>query len=358
MYTPNIPFIFANGPVFFLLYCKNMKKRSLFLFTILIFAGLGSFFYVQKSLKTQSRNNQTQILEIPKGASVIKIGEILEKNEIIESKSFFNYWCRYKKCNPKAGWFEFPPKINLTEVLYIIENGKNATRKVTIPEGRASWEIPVYLKTAYPQLDTLLWEKQISDSEWIHSLGIKASSLEGYLLPDTYLFPYEASEKEIIEIMVAANLRLMAELEKKPSPFREILGGWHEVLTLASVIEEETGNPRERPLISGVFHNRLRIGMPLGADPTVRFIFRNLTGPIYKSQLNSDSPYNTRKFKGLMPGPISNPGRKAIEAALWPEKTNKLYFVAKDDGSGEHFFSSTLAEHNHYKNVAAKNRGE
>ena len=111
-------------------------------------------------------------------------------------------------------------------------------------------------------------------------------------------------------------------------------------------------------MIAGVFHNRLDIGMPLGADPTVRFIFKNLTGPIYKSQLQSDNPYNTRKFKGLMPGPISNPGRKAIEATLYPNKTNKLYFVAKDDGSGTHFFSATLAEHNNYKNIAAKNRGE
>lgn len=98
--------------------------------------------------------------------------------------------------------------------------------------------------------------------------------------------------------------------------------------------------------------------MPLGADPTVRFIFKNLTGPIYKSQLNSDSPYNTRKFKGLMPGPISNPGRKAIYAALNPAKTEALYFVAKDDGSMTHFFSSTLADHNKYKDVAARNRGE
>jgi UPF0755 protein len=98
--------------------------------------------------------------------------------------------------------------------------------------------------------------------------------------------------------------------------------------------------------------------MPLGADPTVRFIFKNLTGPIYKSQLNSDSPYNTRKFPGLMPGPISNPGRKAIEATLFPDKTEALYFVAKDDGSHTHFFSTNLADHNKYKDVAAKNRGE
>ena len=147
-------------------------------------------------------------------------------------------------------------------------------------------------------------------------------------------------------------------MEKKPGSMWKTLGSWHKVLTLASVVEEETGIPEERPLIAGVFHNRLRIGMPLGADPTVRFIFKNLTGPIYKSQLNSDNPYNTRKFKGLMPGPISNPGRKAIEAALYPANTEALYFVAKDDGSMTHFFSKNLADHNKYKDVAAKNRGE
>jgi UPF0755 protein len=98
--------------------------------------------------------------------------------------------------------------------------------------------------------------------------------------------------------------------------------------------------------------------MPLGADPTVRFIFRNLTGPIYKSQLASDNPYNTRKHPGLPPGPISNPGRKAIEAALKPLQTKDLYFVAKDDGSGKHFFAQTLTQHNKFKDTAAKNRGE
>ena len=159
--------------------------------------------------------------------------------------------------------------------------------------------------------------------------------------------------------MVGANLRLRDELKAQPGESMwNTLGNWHRVLTLASVVEEETGKTDERPLISGVFHNHLRKGMPLGADPTVRFIFKNLNNHIYKSQLNSDSPYNTRKFKGLMPGPISNPGRKAIEAALHPAETKALYFVAKDNGSGEHFFSSTLSDHNKFKDIAAKNRGE
>lgn len=229
---------------------------------------------------------------------------------------------------------------------------------MTIPEGRASWEIPAYLKKAFPNLDEDRWNKLVQDPKFAQSLGLEAKTLEGYLLPDTYPFAMDANEETILKQMVAANLKLRDEMLSKPQAMWKTLGTWHRVLTLASVVEEETGIPEERPLIAGVFHNRLRIGMPLGADPTVRFIFKNLTGPIYKSQLNSDSPYNTRKFKGLMPGPISNPGRKAIYAALNPAKTEALYFVAKDDGSMTHFFSSTLADHNKYKDVAARNRGE
>ncbi len=335
-----------------------MKKIFIFLLILLVFSGLLSFVYVQKSLNSASSNPENVILEVPAGASIAKIGNILEENGVISNQKFFEYWCRYQKCNLMAGWFEFPPHLNIKEVIRVIEDGKGPVKKVTIPEGRASWEIPAYFQKAFPKFKADLWEKWIYDPEFIREFGIKAASLEGYLLPDTYLFPYEIDEKEAIRIMVKANLRLRDELSQTGSPFFETLGGWHEVLTLASVVEEETGNPKERPLISGVFHNRLRIGMPLGADPTVRFIFRNLTGPIYKSQLNSDNPYNTRKFKGLMPGPISNPGRRAIEAALYPESTDMLYFVAKDDGSGEHFFSSSLKDHNHYKNVAAHNRGK
>ncbi|MDR1759754.1 MAG: endolytic transglycosylase MltG [Fibrobacter sp.] len=333
-----------------------MKKISVFLLILLVLGGLLSFSYVQISLRSTSNNTKNVILRIPAKAGIHKIGKILEENDVISSHTFFEYWCRYQKCNLKAGWFEIPPRRTLKEVISIIENGKGPVKKVTIPEGRASWEIPAYFRKAYPNFNGVLWEKWIYNSEFIRELGVSASSLEGYLLPDTYLFPYEVTEKEAIRTMVKANLRLRDAFYKKGSPFFEILGGWHEVLTLASVVEEETGNPKERPLISGVFHNRLRIGMPLGADPTVRFIFKNLTGPIYKSQLNSNNPYNTRKFKGLMPGPISNPGRHAIEAVLYPEDTDMLYFVAKDNGSGEHFFSSTLKEHNHYKEVAARNR--
>ena len=134
--------------------------------------------------------------------------------------------------------------------------------------------------------------------------------------------------------------------------------GFHGVVTLAAIVEEESSLASERPQVAGVYYNRVKMNWPLGADPTVRFIFRNMNGPIYRSQLKSDHPYNTRnpKNKGLPPGPISSPGRESLQATLYPDKTPYLYFVGKDDGSKAHYFTTNLADHNKYKNIAAQNR--
>ena len=130
---------------------------------------------------------------------------------------------------------------------------------LTIPEGRASWEIPAYLKKAFPDLNEDRWNKLVQDPKFAQSLGVDASSLEGYLLPDTYPFAIDANEETIIRQMVAANLKLRDEMKDKPNSKWATLGNWHKVLTLASVVEEETGKPDERFLIAGVFHNRLEI---------------------------------------------------------------------------------------------------
>ena len=295
-----------------------MKKILLILAIILALLGTFLIVNLKSRMGATAENAQTALIEVPKGSSPSKVFQILKQNGIWSDDLAFRL--TMKRLNPslKAGWFEIPAGLTLPQVLAIIESGKVAVRRVTIPEGRASWEIPAYIKKAYPDFDENRWNKLVQDPKFARSLGVEANSLEGYLLPDTYPFPIDADEETILKHMVAANLKVRDEMEKRPGSMWKTLGSWHKVLTLASVVEEETGIPEERPLIAGVFHNRLRIGMPLGADPTVRFIFRNLTGPIYKSQLNSNSPYNTRKFKGLMPGPISNPGRKASIRTLPP----------------------------------------
>lgn len=342
----------------FLLNFYDMKKIFTIFVLLLVILAFFAVFQGKKRINAVSDNQETVLLEIPKGSSAAKVSQILQEKGVWKDGLAFKVRNKMDKPSLKAGWYEIPPRQTLKQIFAQLASGKNAVRKVTIPEGRASWEIPAYLKKAFPDLNEDRWNKLVQDPKFAQSLGVDASSLEGYLLPDTYPFAIDANEETIIRQMVAANLKLRDEMKDKPNSKWATLGNWHKVLTLASVVEEETGKPDERFLIAGVFHNRLEIGMPLGADPTVRFIFRNLTGPIYKSQLNSDSPYNTRKFKGLMPGPISNPGRKAIEAALFPADTKALYFVAKDDGSGTHFFSNTLTDHNKFKDVAAKNRGE
>ena len=326
-------------------------------FLVLICAFFG--FQMKNRIAAESKNTETVLIDIPSGTPAGAVGNLLKKAGIWDDELAYKVWCKLKQPSVHKGWYEIPAHSTLDQIADILGSGKTAVRRVNIPEGRASWEIPAYLKKAFPNLDEDRWNKLVQDPKFARSLGVDANSLEGYLLPDTYPFPIDADEETILKQMVAANLKLRDKLESDPRPSMwKTLGSWHKVLTLASVVEEETGIPEERPLIAGVFHNRLRIGMPLGADPTVRFIFRNLTGPIYKSQLNSDNPYNTRKFKGLMPGPISNPGKLAIEATLHPDNTEALYFVAKDDGSMTHFFSKTLSDHNKYKDVAAKNRGE
>ncbi|MCL1966447.1 MAG: endolytic transglycosylase MltG [Fibromonadales bacterium] len=339
-------------------------KTFIALFTLLIFAlvglGIGSAFYVYKQWQKPSPLAEPLLLEIPKGYGASQIGKLLQKNGVIESSRSFKWWCSFHsgKVSFKTGWYQIPAGQSIEQIVSLLSSGRTASVKVTIPEGKATWEIAGLFSHSPLKLDSARLDSLMHSQPFTESLGIKAKDLEGYLLPDTYAFPYGADEQSAIKILVHANLNLRDEMQAKNSPIWQELGDWHTVLTMASVVEKEAAVSQELVHIAGVFINRFRIGMPLGADPTVRFIFRNMTGPIYKSQLASSNPYNTRRFIGLMPGPIANPGRAAIEATLFPMQTDNLFFVAKDDGSREHFFSKTLSDHNAYKNTAAKNRGE
>lgn len=337
-----------------------MKKILLFLAFAAAGLLLGTATHFWSQWQKTSLNTDGVIVVVDKGSSAMGVGKALQTAGIIPSARSFKWYCKVTRdCgNIKAGAFEIPPASTLDQIIEILTNGQEASRKITIPEGRASWEIFKILKPEFPNLDSAVWDSLIHDSAFTQSLEVPASNLEGWLFPETYPFPLDADETAIIKQMVRAALRCIASLDTGSTSQFRTLGDWNRVLTLASIVEEETGKVDERAHVASVFHNRLRQGMPLGADPTVRFIFRNLTGPIYKSQLASNNPYNTRKFVGLPPGPISNPGRKAIEATLFPLTTNDLYFVAKDDGSGQHFFAKSLLDHNRFKNTAAQNRGE
>jgi UPF0755 protein len=173
-------------------------------------------------------------------------------------------------------------------------------------------------------------------------MGITADTLEGYLFPDTYYFPSGLESKSIITAMVK-QFRIAFKPEWQTRA-EELGMSVHEVVTLASIIEKETGAPEERPLISSVFHNRLKKGMRLETDPTVIYGIPDFDGNIKRRHLNTYTPYNTYKIKGLPPGPIASPGAAALEAALYPAQSKYLYFVSKKDGT--HQFSATIKEHN------------
>jgi UPF0755 protein len=335
-----------------------MKILIAFLLVLIICCASGFFYLQNQWITPNSTEEDIQLIEIPKGSGAAHIANLLSKNHLIKKNLYFRLYLKANNLESKlqSGVYEIPKNATIVEISQIFVSGKTAVRKITIPEGRATWEIFSILKATYPELDSLKWESLVHDRKFVDSFDLNAPSLEGYLLADTYQFPLKISESEALSQMVNTTLGFINSL----TPKSEVLDkyGWHGVLTLASVVEEETSLASERGRIAGVFYNRLKLGMSLGADPTVRFIFRSLTGPIYKSQLESDSPYNTRKFTGLPPGPISNPGREAILAALNPSPTRDLYFVAKDDGSKEHFFATNLVDHNRYKELAAKTRGD
>jgi UPF0755 protein len=192
------------------------------------------------------------------------------------------------------------------------------------------------------------------DREFIRSLAIEASSLEGYLFPDTYRFARRTKPKEILTEMVQGLRRVLTpELRQRA---QEIHMSLHQVLTLASVIEKETGATEEREFISAVFHNRLKRGIPLQSDPTVIYGLESFDGNLRRRDLDSKSPYNTYRVRGLPPGPIANPGLGSIRAALYPAPTRHLYFVSRNNGT--HQFSSTLAEHNQAVDKYQRRRAE
>jgi UPF0755 protein len=227
------------------------------------------------------------------------------------------------------------------EILDRFRRGLVVLHPVTIPEGYSVRQIAEVLRGAgIGDPEELLGLAE--SPAFISELGLDVPTLEGYLFPDTYGLPRNISTADIVRRMVG---RFQETYQSVWANRAAELGlTRHQVVTLASIIEKETGSGIERPIISAVFHNRLRLRMPLQSDPTVIYPIKNFDGNLRKVDLVRDNPYNTYRRRGLPPGPIGNPGREALEAALYPSPVDYLYFVARNDGS--HHFSRTLREHN------------
>lgn len=333
---------------------KFKLKNFLAVALVLVIAVLGSIAY---GWYGSTKLEHPVRIEVKKGSGVQSLSAQLKSAGLIKNEMLFKLYLRTHRLNPKitAGLFFFRGKINTAQVAAILTEGNKDDLKITIPEGRNRWEIFTLLNKKMAWLDSAEWNQISEDPAWLKKMGIEGSSVEGFLFPATYNFPHGIDERGIQEIMIRQFKKNWLSLDTTQSELFTSKGRLG-VMTMASIVEEEAGVASERPEISGVFYNRLVQGIPLGADPTVRYIFKNMDGPILKSQLQSESPYNTRRFRGLPPGPISNPGLASLKAALKPNQTKMLYFVAKDDGSHQHYFAPSYEEHLKYCEDASANR--
>ena len=303
---------------------------------------IGLFYY--QASRPVNENNQTIIFEIQPGMTLKQVAQELSRLGLIRSPSAFQAiaYIQDKETQVMVGEFSLSPSMLPTEIILRITSGKTVPHPVTIPEGYRITEIAALLheqKLADP--DTFI--RLTQDKDLIRSLGIPTDTLEGYLFPETYHFSKFTPETKIIRKMVDTFKEQISKARLLQSAKESSLS-WHEIITLASLIEKETGLDSERKMISSVFHNRLRKNMRLQTDPTVIYAIEKFDGNIRKRDLKIDSPYNTYRYKGLPPGPIASPGIKSIVAALSPIKSDHLYFVSRQNGS--HQFSSTLTEHN------------
>ena len=270
---------------------------------------------------------------IPRGSGLEAIALTLDEAGVVDSPLLFIYGAKLTG-GLKAGEYAFPAGISIDGVLDILRQGRTVVRRFTVPEGLTSAQVLALL-----------------EKEPALSGEVKAVPKNGSLLPETYHYSYGDSRTALIERMQNAMEQALAEAWKgraKDLPFETP----QQALTLASIVEKETGVASERAKVAGVFVNRLGTGMKLQSDPTVIFALTDGTGELGRALTRADwkleSPYNTYHVSGLPPGPIANPGRASIQAALHPERHEFLYFVA--DGSGGHVFAKTLADHN--RNVA------
>ena len=334
------------------------KIAVLFAVFLLLFAFAIVGFLRYAFYSPEDKISDKMLIEIPAGASIKSVGKILEDNKIINNANIFYYTVRLfeKDYSVQAGKFVLYKNSGVFRSIEALRKNSIAEEiSVTIPEGLTVWETASIVAKTFENADSAAFVALCEDEEFIKKCEVgEKKTLEGYLYPETYRFAKGVKIEDVILRLIATHKQVFSQIPR--SQRSEKLDD-EQVVILASIIEKETKAAAEKPLVSGVFYNRIEQKMPIGADATVRFAVKNFTRPIRKSELNSDSPYNTRKFTGLTPGPICSPGKFSLNAAMNPEDTDYLFFMAKWDGSGGHIFSKTNAQHDKVKNeIKSKNK--
>ena len=300
------------------------------------------FFYSIIIIWPQNNLKKEITFQIPSGSSLHKVSKILKKNRIIKNETFFILAVKLMGYEKKlqAGKFNIQKKTNNFQLIKKLVYGNESLISVTVLEGWSLTQISqeIEKKIGIKHMDFLEVSRH---PQLLKKLGIVATSIEGYLFPDTYFFSEGVRPESIIETMVfqfKKNFSTDFKNRMREIGFNEI-----EVITLASIIEGEAIFDIERSKVSSVYHNRLKKGMKLQADPTIQYIIEGPPRRLLNKDLKIESPYNTYLNYGLPPGPINNPGLQSIKAALFPKETNFYYFVAK--GDGYHTFTQTEKEH-------------
>lgn len=324
----------------------KILKKIVLGFTILVLLAtlLGSLTigYILYWPLSTNRNAEKIPFKVKWGTSFSTATQKLSQQGIIRDADQFTLAAKilHKTHSLKAGIFELTPKSSNYRILQDLTEGRQTYLKVTLPEGINSRKVASILQKKL-DADSAHIVALVNDTSFVHQLKINASSLEGYLYPETYNFTYGLHEKTILRTMVNQFGKQVPDSLQKQA--KKMGYTFNQILTLASIIEGEAMIDSEMVYIASVYYNRLKRGMRLQADPTIQYIIPDGPRRLLNRDLQIDSPYNTYKYAGLPPGPINNPGKNAIMAALFPAKTNYLYFVA--DGTGGHIFSVSLAQH-------------
>jgi UPF0755 protein len=322
---------------------KQFPRKLLFLLAFaLVAAGLvASFVYLRYFGTTAS--GPTITIWIEPGMNLPEIAQLLENDGIVRSKEGFMMAAKALGLSGKlrAGEFALMPGLNPKEVVRLLVFGPVVQHKITIPEGYSARQIENLIINN--GIDTkIVVDTLLANVQFIQSLGVPAKSLEGYLFPDTYIYTRGHGAKDLFAMMVQQFFR---EYDGRMRQ-RQVESGlsMHTVVTLASIVEKETGNASERSRIASVFFNRLKKRMMLQSDPTVIYgMGDQYKGNLTRQDLLTPTPFNTYTMRGLPPGPIANPGKASLEAVLWPLETNDLYFVSRNNGT--HVFNSDYNKH-------------
>ncbi len=323
---------------------RRLGSVALLLALVIAAAAAGAALWFRNAVAVdRSFPAETRTVVVPSGSTGRDVAALLEKNGVIRSAFAYDLLARVRgeRSSMKAGEFNFSPHRTTAEILQqVVTGGQQVAVWVTIPEGFTAKEIAQTLADRNLGDEDALESTFLGDT--LELFGTRTTNLEGFLFPDTYLIPTAATPAAIAKIMTD---QFVAELPRDAAAQAKRLGFTvPEIVTLASLVEREAKADDERPLMAGVYYNRLRLGMPLEVDATIEYTFAHHKDVITYADLARDSPYNTYKHAGLPPTPIANPGRASLLAAFHPEASNYLYYVYK--GNGHHAFSRTLAEHN------------